>query len=202
MSAHCPLPEPLGRATLVDYWSSDLPAGETDRVEQHLLECDACGAALRELVAIGDGVRRLSHAGAFHVVISPSFLEAAARRGLRVREYRVPPGGRVACTVTAEDDLLVGRLQGDFREVTRLDLVVQVDGGPEHRAVDVPVSPAAPELIVAQAMPALRAMKTSVIRMRLIAREGDGEPAGRVAGALGDRERVVGEYTFAHTAAS
>ena len=37
------------------------------------------------------------------------------RQGLRVREYRVPAGGRVDCTVTADDDLLVSHLEGDFR---------------------------------------------------------------------------------------
>jgi hypothetical protein len=188
MIARCPGPEPLDVATLVDYWFGDLPAGgETDRVEEHLLECDACGASLRELVAIGDGARRLAHAGAFHVVVSPSFLETAARRGLRVREYRVPAGGRVSCTVTAEDDLLVGRLQGDFAGISRLDLAVQVEGGPEFVATDVPVSPSAGEVILAESMPVLRAMPSSTIRMRLLAHGGEGE-------------RLVGEYTFAHTA--
>jgi hypothetical protein len=136
---------------------------------------------------MGDGVRRLAHQGAFNVVVSPSFLETASRHGLRVREYRVPAGGRVACTVTVEDDLLVGRLQGDFHGVSRLDLVVRVDDGPEHRVFDLPVSPSSAELIVAQAMPALRAMPSSTMRMRLLEGKGD---------------RLVGEYTFAHTASA
>ena len=158
-----------------------------ERVEEHLLECDACGSVLRSLAATGDGVRRLARDGAFGVVVSPSFLETASRQGLRVREYRVPAGGRVACTVTAEDDLLVGRLQGDFHGVSRLDLVVQVEDGPEQRVADLPVSPSSPEVIVAQAMPALRAMPSSTMRMRLLAREDQGD-------------RLVGEYTFVHTA--
>jgi hypothetical protein len=182
-------PEPLDLATLVGYWFGDLDGPDLDRVEEHLLECDACGSVLRSLVATGDGVRRLAHAGAFTVVVSPSFLETASRQGLRVREYCVPAGGRVDCTVTAEDDLLVGRLQGDFRGVSRLDLVVQVEDGPEHRAVDLPISASSGEVIVAQAMPALRAMPSSTMRMRLLAREGEGD-------------RLVGEYTFAHTASA
>ena len=178
--------EPLDLAILVDYWFGDLDGPDLDRVEEHLLECDACGSVLRSLVATGDGVRRLAHAGAFTVVVSPLFLETASRQGLRVREYRVPAGGRVDCTVTAEDDLLVGRLQGDFRGVARLDIVVQVEDGPEFRVFDVPVSPSSPELIMAQAMPAARAMPSSTTRMRLLAREDGGD-------------RLVGEYTFAHT---
>jgi hypothetical protein len=181
--------EPLDLATLVDYWFGDLDGPDLDRVEEHLLECDACGSGLRSLVATGDGVRRLARQGAFHMVVSPSFLETASRQGLRVREYRVPAGGRVACTVTAEDDLLVGRLQGDFRGVSRLDLVVQVEDGPEHRVLDVPLSASSGEVIVAQAMPAMRAMASSTMRMRLLACEGAGD-------------RLVGEYTFAHTRSS
>jgi putative zinc finger protein len=179
--------EPLDLATLVDYWFGDLDGPDLDRVEEHLLGCDACGSVLRSLVATGDGVRRLARQGAFGVVVSPAFLETASRQGLRVREYRVPAGGRVDCTVTAEDDLLIGRLQGDFRGVSRLDLVVQVEDGPEHRVFDLPVSPSSVELIVAQAMPAVRAMPSSTMRMRLLAREGESD-------------RLVGEYTFAHTA--
>jgi hypothetical protein len=181
--------EPLDVATLVDYWFGDLDGPGLERVEEHLLGCDACGSVLRSLVATGDGVRRLAHAGAFTVVVSPSFLETASRQGLRVREYRVPAGGRVACTVTAEDDLLVSHLQGDFHGVSRLDLVVQVEDGPEHRVLDVPLSASSGEVIVAQAMPAARAMPSSTMRMRLLARQGEDD-------------RLVGEYTFAHTAAA
>ena len=181
--------EPLDLGTLVDYWFGDLDGLDLDRVEEHVLECDACGSVLRSLVATGDGVRRLAREGAFGVVVSPSFLETASRQGLRVREYRVPPGGRVDCTVTADDDLLVSYLEGDFRGVSRLDLVVQFEDGREHRVVDLPISPSSPGLIVAQAMPAVRAMASSTTRMRLLAREAEGD-------------RLVGEYTFAHRAST
>ncbi len=181
MSARCP--EPLGTRVLVDYWFCDLSLPEQDRVEEHLMACDDCSRELGRAGGIGEGVRRLTRQGAFQVVVSPSFLETAARRGLRVREYAVPPGGRVACTVTAEDDLVVSRLQGDFSGVTRLDLVTRTEGQPERRVEDVPVDPSAPELIVAQSMPVLRAMGTCVTHMRLVA----------------DGDRLLGEYTFAHT---
>jgi hypothetical protein len=120
------------------------------------------------------------------VVVTPSFLEVASREGLRTREYRVPPGGRVACTVTPEDDLLVSRLEGDFIGVSRLDVVSELEGHAEQRIEDVPVRPGARELILAQAMPAMRALGHCVVRMRLLARE----PAG---------ERLLGEYTFNHS---
>src|SRR3990170_2889366 len=58
-------PEPLDTRVLTDYWFGDLPESEQDHVEEHLLECHDCSRALSELVAIGDGVRRLTHQGAF-----------------------------------------------------------------------------------------------------------------------------------------
>jgi hypothetical protein len=184
LTARCP--DPLDLATLVDYWFGDLAGPDQDHVEKHLLECDSCGSLLRDLAATGDGVRRLAHEGAVFVVVSPSFLDTASRQGLRVREYIVPPGTRVACTVTADDDLLIGRLQGDFRGVSRVDLVVQMENGPEHRVEDLPVSLSSQEVILAQPMPVFRALGSCVARFRLLARE----PGG---------DRLVGEYTFAHT---
>jgi hypothetical protein len=179
-------PEELDLAALADYWFGDLAAAEQERVEEHLLGCGECSGRLRLLVATGEGVRRLANRGAFHLVVSPSFIETTSRQGLRVREYSVPPGGRVACTVTAEDDLVVARLEGDFTGITRLDLVRQVEDGPEERFEDLPVASSSRELIVAQSMPALRALASSTTRLRLLARE----PCG---------DRLVGEYTFVHT---
>jgi hypothetical protein len=178
--------EPLELSVLVDYWFGELPPPDQDRIEEHFFNCGECSARLQDLVGIGEGVRRLAPQGVFRVVVSPSFLEAASRQGLRVREYSVPPGGRVACTVTADDDLIVSRLQGDFREVSRLDLVTQAEDGPERRIENLPIVPSSKELIVAQSMPYLRAMGSSVTRIRLLAHEAGGD-------------RLVGEYTFAHT---
>lgn len=184
MSGACA--RPLELATLADYWFEDAEPAEQERVEQHLMECEACSARLRGLVALGEGVRRAAREGAVQVVVSAAFVETAGRHGLRTREYRVPPGGRVACTVTPEDDLLLSRLEADFRGVSRLDVVSSWEGGPEQRVDDVPVSPDARELILAQSMPAMRALGDGVMRVRLVASEESGE-------------RLLGEYTFAHS---
>jgi hypothetical protein len=104
---------------------------------------------------------------------------------LRTREYRVEPGGRVDCTVTRDDDLLVSRLVGDLRGVSRLDLVGEEAGGSVQRLEDVPFDPEAGELIVAQAMPMVRALGEASYRIRLVA----ADPSG---------DRLVGEYTFDH----
>ena len=73
-----------------------------------------------------------------------------------------------------------------IRGLSHVDLVMRVDDGPEHRVEDLPVASSSPEVIVAQAMPAMRALKTADIRVRLLGRGPEGE-------------RVLGEYTFAHT---
>jgi hypothetical protein len=182
MSAHCE--RPFGLPALIDYWLDRESPDEA--LEEHLLACDSCSGRLRELVSLGDSVRRLARNGAVEMVVTPSFLAKAAQEGLRTREYRVPAGGRVDCTVTREDDLLVGRLQGDFRGIARLDVLAQTEGGPEFRIEDVPIGPDATELIVAQAMPAMRRLGACRHRYRLVAREADGE-------------RTIGEYTFDHT---
>jgi hypothetical protein len=187
MSAACD--GPLDPAVLLDYWLDDAERPQDDAIEEHLLGCDACSGRLRGLVALGDGVRELARKGAVEVVVTASFLEQAAREGLRTREYRVAPGGRVDCTVTSADDLLVGRLLGDFRGVARLDVVAQEEGQPERRIEDVPVSPDAVELILAQSMPFVRTLDRSRYRIRLLAQESGGE-------------RLLGEYTFDHTRTS
>lgn len=178
--------EPLELPVLVGYWFGEFGEADTERVEEHLLGCDDCSRALQQLVGIGDGIRRLTHEGAFGAVVSPWFLDAAGQRGLRIREYTVPAGGRVDCTVTGEDDLLVSRLRGDFRGVTRMDLVEYVEGGPEKRLEDLPVDLARGELILAQSMPFARAMPSQVLRVRLLAHDAGGD-------------RLVAEYMFAHT---
>jgi putative zinc finger protein len=178
--------QPLEFRDLVDYWFEELSTPDAERVEQHLFECDDCGGRLRALAALRDGVRRLAHAGTVQMTVTRSFLETAAREGLRSREYVVRPGERVACTVTAQDDLLISRMRADFTGVSRLDVLLRVEGEPEVRIPDVPIGRDAEELIMAQAMPAIRALGRAVLHYRLVAREGPSE-------------RVLGDYTFDHT---
>lgn len=186
MSARCD--RPIDLAALESYWLEDGDPQDVDAIEEHLLGCDACSGRLRGLVALGDGIRRLSREGAVEMIVTASYLERASQEGLRTREYRVVPGGRVDCTVTPEDDLLVGRLAGDFRDVSRLDVVTEQVGLPERRIEDVPIGPEAGELIVAQAMPYMRALQRARYRIRLVSHEAAGE-------------RLIGEYTFDHSPA-
>ena len=175
---------PLDVAALTDYWLDDLPEPDLARIEEHLFECGACSERLRALASLGDGVRRLARQGGVEVLVTPEFLEAASRQGLRTREYRLGPGDRVACTITPEDDLVVARLAADFRGVSRVDVILALEGAPEERVQDLPIPADAAELIVLQSSPFLRGLQHEVMTMRLV--------------VPGERERLLGEYTFAH----
>jgi hypothetical protein len=177
---------PIDAAALLDYWLEEPDRQDDGPIEEHLLECGWCSQRLEGLVALGDGVRRLAREGAVEMIVTPSYLEKAAQEGLRAREYRVPAGGHVDCTVTPEDDLLVGRLLGDFSGISRLDMLAQLDDHPEQRIPDVPLTAGAAEVIVAQAMPGMRSLGRSHLRLRLVAQE----PGG---------ERLIGEYNFHHS---
>lgn len=179
-----PCDEPLALRTLADYWL-DGDAHDYERLEEHLFACDSCTQRLEDVVALGEGVARLVRDGAVELVLTPSLLAKATGGGLRIREYRLAPGERVSCTVTPEDDWLVSRLVGRFEGVSRLDLVTELEGGAVRRIQDVPFEAEAGELIVGQAMPAMRLVQHALIRMRLMSQEGGGE-------------RLIAEYTFDH----
>src|SRR5262245_51514213 len=101
---------PLDVALLADYWIAALAKPEEEAVEAHLFACDECGERLREVITLAEGIRKLVREGSLQMVVSERFLKRAAEAGLRVRQYAPPAGGSVQCTVTAEDDLLIGRL--------------------------------------------------------------------------------------------
>jgi anti-sigma factor RsiW len=94
------LSHPIDTAVLADYWLGSLSGPDEESVEEHLFECDQCGARLREVMALAEGVRRLAREGNLRMVVSDAFLQRAAEDGLRVREYAPPSGGSVQCTVT------------------------------------------------------------------------------------------------------
>jgi hypothetical protein len=178
---------PLDLAALLDYWLGELAPEAEERAEEHLLGCAACSERLGDLAALAGGVRRLATLGVVRAVVTSAFLERLAAEGLRVQEYRVAPGGSVACTVTPRDDLVAARLTADLRGAGRVDLV-QCDaaGREQARLADIPVEGSAEEVVLLERMDHLRALPASVTLMRLVA-----------PGAAG--ERVLGEYTFVHT---
>ncbi len=181
-------PRPVDAAILADYWMGILPEAEERAVEEHLLACDRCGASLREVIALAEGVRSLAREGSLRMVVSDAFLESAAKEGLRVREYAPRPGGSVACTVTAEDDILIGRLAANLSGAKRVDLCIC----DEHRSElvrlrDIPVHSGAADVLYQESIRFLKAAPTFVMIARLVEMDESG------------RENLLGEYTFNHT---
>ena len=184
MNAACATP--LGDEVLLAWWAGELAASEQDQLEEHIFSCDECAGRGQVLSNIAEGVQELVCKGEVPTAVLPAVVERLRHEGLRIREYRVRPGGSVQCTVSPEDDVVLARLTADLGGVSRLDLVIRVDDGPEERLPDLPFDAAARELIFAPSTDALRAMRAHVQRMRLLAIDPQGE-------------RVLGEYAFHHT---
>lgn len=179
---------PIDRALLADYWLAALAQPEEDAVEEHLFGCEACAARLRETVAFAEGIRNLARDGALRLVVSDAFVRRAVEQGVRVREYAVPAGGSVACTVTAEDDMLISRLAANLRDAKRVDLCFCDERGVEQlRLPDIPVRAGAAGVAVQHSITHAKALPSGVLIARLLSVEEDGA------------ERLIGEYTFNHT---
>jgi hypothetical protein len=179
---------PIDVVVLADYWTAALTKSEEEAVEEHLFDCDQCGARLHEVIALVDGVRKLAREGSLRMVVSDSFLKRVAQEGLRIREYALPSGGGVQCTVTAEDDFLIARLATNLTEARRVDLCICDGLGVEQlRLPDIPVQPGASTVVYQESITFAKAMPTSKMIARLITFD---EAGG---------ERLLGEYTFNHT---
>lgn len=180
--------QPIDAAVLADYWLALLAKPEEDAVEEHLLGCDQCSARLREVITLVDGVRRLAREGSLRMVVSEEYLKRAAQDGLRIREYAVSSGGSVECTVSAEDDILIGRLAADMRGAKRVDLTLcDATGNEQFRLSDIPFSPGATSVVLQESITAIKAAPDFKMIARLVAVDDT------------DREHLVGEYTFSHT---
>ena len=179
---------PLDAAVLADYWLAALAGPEEESVEEHLLGCDQCGARLREVIALTEEVQRLAREGSLRMVVSDAFLRRAAEEGLRVREYAPPSGGSVQCTVTADDDLLIGRLTADLSGAKRIDLSWCDERGVEQfRSPDIPFRAGAASVLCQEPITFMKAAPSMTMIARLVTYDDRG------------RERLIGEYTFHHT---
>jgi hypothetical protein len=178
----------MDATVLADYWRAALPAAEEEAIEEHLFQCDECGARLREVASLADGLRDLARKASLRMVVSDAFLRRAAEEGLHVRQYAPPAGGSVQCTVTAEDDILIGRLALDLKGLRRVDLSICDERGAEQlRLRDIPVNPSAGSVIVQESITFAKSAPTSTMIMRLLNVDDGGG------------EQLLGEYTFNHT---
>jgi hypothetical protein len=182
--------EPIAFEALVAYWVGELPTAAEAPVEEHLFGCAHCTRRVEELAALAYGIRAAVRRGAVQAVITPPFLETMKRQGMRIREYRLAPGERVACTIGADDDAVVGRMQAPLAGVKRVDALHSLDLGDGHvrkwRMEDLPFDASTGEVLALPSAEALRKLPAHTFRVRLVAMDESGE-------------RPLGEYTFAHT---
>jgi hypothetical protein len=172
-------------AALLAWWLDELPEAEANEFEEHLFACDECTARWERLSGLRESVKQALLDARFATAVSPGFLQQIKDSGLRIREYRVPAGGSVACTIAPGDDLVVSRLEAPLAGVRQLDLIFD-DGGTQHRAAHIPFDAASGEVTVIPPVAVIRGWKAATQRMRLVAVN------------LG-AERLIGEYTFNHS---
>ena len=183
-----PCPSPIDPLTLADYWAALLPPSDEERIEEHLLACDSCGNRLRGVITLAEAVKALAREGSLRMVVSESFLKRCAETGLRVRRYVVPPGGSVQCTVTENDDLLIGQLTADLTGAKRIDLCICDARGNEHlRLADIPANTAGSTVIYQESIAFAKAGPDMTMKARLVSVEDDGT------------DHPISEFTFNHT---
>ncbi len=179
---------PINAAVLADYWLAMLAKSEEEAVEEHLFACDECGTRLREVIALAEEIRKLARQGSLIMVISDAFVKRAAEQGLHVREYTPPNLGSIECTVSAEDDFLIGHLTADLSTAKRVDLSFWDDRGLERlRLPDIPFHSQAPGVTFQQSITYAKAAPSETMIARLLTLDESGS------------ERLLGEYTFNHT---
>ena len=176
--------------TLVAYWLGELPAAAEAPVEEHIFGCAYCTKRLEELTALAFGVRAAVRIGAMPAAITKPFLEYMRQQGMRIREYVLAPGERVNCTIRADDDAVVSRLQVPLAGVKRVDALQSLDLGEgrvqQWRVEDLPFDSDAGEVLSFPSAAELKKMPAHTFRVQLVAVDEAGE-------------RPLGEYTFAHT---
>jgi hypothetical protein len=179
---------PIEPEILADYWIGSVAGADEETIETHLLECDFCGHRLRQMIVLADGIRTLAREGSLRMVVSDIFLQRAAESGLSIREYNVPPGGSVECTVTAEDDILIGRVAANLSGARRVDMSICNENGVEQlRLPDIPVHSGRTSVAFQESITFMKSAPSLKMIMRLVSFDDAGS------------EQVVREYTFNHT---
>ncbi len=171
-------------STLLAWWLDELDEEEANEVEEHLFECEECGARLRYLLQLGEAVKRALLEGHVAGAVSGRFIERLREDGLHIREYRLAAGGSVACTVAPDDDLLVSYLQAPLEGVRQLDAEFDDHTG-THRTTHIPFDATKNEVAFIAPTALLKTWGAAQQRVRLLT-------------VAHGTERVIGEYTFNH----
>jgi len=170
---------------LTEYWLGEVDEAHEQRIDEHLFACASCSSRLSALVDLGGAIRRTFIEGWLSLVLPEPFLRRIKDAGFQVREYDLPAGGSVSCTVTPDDDFVVSYLRAPLRGVQRLDVLIDDTTSGKHRANDVAFDASAEALVTVTSTAYLKTLKHSQQHVRLVAVDG-GE------------ERLWADYTFHH----
>ena len=171
---------------LTEYWLGELDEAHEQRVDEHLFACAECSKRLGALVDLGGAIRRTFVEGWLSIVLPEQFLRRIKDAGFQVREYHLPAGGSVSCTVTPDDDFVVSYLRAPLQGVKRLDVLIDDTTSGKHRANDVAFDPQADGLVTMTSTAYVKSLKHSQQRVRIVAVDGV-------------EERVIADYTFNHS---
>jgi len=182
----CPSPLPL--ELLVDYWAGASTGGDAERVEDHVFLCDSCTGRLSNVASLARGIARVSRRrGGVHTGATESMVARFETDALRMRHYRAVPGERVACTVGADDDLLVTYLRADLSNVERVDMILRDGQGRLiERIEDAPIDATTGQVIYTLSGDVARTFPAMNIDVDLIGIDKHGE-------------RKIASYRFEHT---
>jgi len=174
---------------LADYWTSDIPDAEIERIETHVFECAGCAQLLADAEQLTAAIRGIAQDGHFQAFVTDGLLNQLARDDVRVRTYALDPGETIRCSAWADDEVLVARLRGNFSGVTAVDAEMRLDSGEQFgHSVDVPVREGTTELVLALPATMVRSVPVGLMRLTL-----------RASGAPGTN--VIAEYLFDHEGA-
>ena len=178
---------PLTWETLLAYWLGELDANAEAQAEEHYLGCSQCSHRLEQLAALARGVQTLARNSSLNMVVDDEFVRRLRKEGRNVQEYRLPLNGSVNCTVTPENEFVIGRLEAPLAGVQRVDMLMKFDfDETEHRQEDVLFVADSGAVVYAPSIDALRALPAFILSVRLLAVDERGE-------------HTLGEYTFNHT---
>jgi hypothetical protein len=170
---------------LLAYWLEELNDVSQARLEEHLFGCAECSGRIARLVKLAKAIRQEFQEGRVGSILTVPFVRQLKEAGMRVREYQIPSGCSVNCTVAPDDDLVVSHLAAPLQDVRRLDFIFESQGG-RQRLEDIAFDPASGEVVFAPSAAELRKLGVSTHRAQLV--------------AVGpDAERVIGNYTFNHS---
>jgi hypothetical protein len=172
---------------LLAYRLGEMDQAAEFRLEEHLFACGECSDRLARLEQLASAIGHELRQGHLGALLPATFVQRLKNDGVRVREYRMGPGGSINCTITPDDDLVVTHLHAQLANVHRLDVIIEEgEGGSRSRLEDVAFDPASDAVVLFPASAEVRKLGRATLRVELIA-VGD------------DAERVLGRYTLNHS---